>query len=91
VKKNIYQSFTHKMTAKASCHLYYVTVTLCIRDAIEDAIADGAQLKVPTSAGRKVDGQSARLTQFLIRLNTQSPHCHYHIQTSRRKRIGNYS
>jgi len=52
------------MTAKASCHLNYVTVTLCIRDAIEDAIADGAQLKVPTSAGRKVDGQSARLTNF---------------------------
>jgi len=29
--KNIYQSFTHKMAAKASWHWNYVTVTLCIR------------------------------------------------------------
>jgi len=28
--KNIYQSFTHKMAAKASWHRKYVTVTLCI-------------------------------------------------------------
>jgi len=27
--KNIYQSFTHKMAAKASWHRNYVTVTLC--------------------------------------------------------------
>ena len=29
--KNIYQSFTHKMSAKASWHRNYVTVTSCIR------------------------------------------------------------
>ena len=28
--KNVYQSFTHKMAAKASWHRNYVTVTLCI-------------------------------------------------------------
>ena len=28
--KNIYESFTHKMAAKASWHRNYVTVTLCI-------------------------------------------------------------
>ena len=28
--KNIYESFTHKMAAKASRHWNYVTVTLCI-------------------------------------------------------------
>jgi len=29
--KNIYQSFSHKMAAKASQHRNYVTVTLCIQ------------------------------------------------------------
>ena len=29
-KKNIYQSFTNKMAAKASWHRNYVTVTRCI-------------------------------------------------------------
>jgi len=28
--KNIYQSFTHKMAAKAGWHGNYITVTLCI-------------------------------------------------------------
>jgi len=28
--KNIYESFTHKMAAKASWHQNYVTVTVCI-------------------------------------------------------------
>jgi len=31
--KNIYQSFAHKMAAKASWHRNYVTVTLCICNA----------------------------------------------------------
>ena len=30
IMKNIYQSFTHKMAAKANWHWNYVTVTLCI-------------------------------------------------------------
>jgi len=30
IVKNIYQSLTHKMAAKASWHRNYVTVTVCI-------------------------------------------------------------
>ena len=32
---NIYESFTHKMAAKASWHRYYVTVTLCTEEAMQ--------------------------------------------------------
>jgi len=28
---NIYESFTHKMAAKANWHRHYATVTLCVR------------------------------------------------------------
>ena len=34
--ENIYESFTHKMAAKASWHRNYVTVTLCIYQVTVD-------------------------------------------------------
>jgi len=51
--KNIYQSFTHKMAAKASCHRNYVTVTICI------FAVEGVEYEVPPD----VDGEQQQQQQ----------------------------
>ena len=67
VKKNIYESFTHKMATKASCHRDYVTVTLCVwKYFYWPPLIRGADICAPLRYSRITDIAFWRITAEMV-------------------------